>query len=241
MHRLHFEIEAEPKPTTPRRVHGYFTLLHRQYRWLSSVLIVLKPGKRRREPRDEYVVRDELGEVILRFRFRVLKLWEHDAAALRAIDDVALLPLVPFTRSATAHAARRAMRTLARVSDVERRADLQVALAVFAEAVFPGPAWSAMIPEEVLVRSELFTRAHDLGHAKGRASYVMRLLRRRLGQGAARWTRLVEAAQAESLDRLFDALVEGEGKDATLAALEAVLGPLPARRRRPAARRSSRA
>ncbi len=69
------------------------------------------------------------------------------------------------------------------------------------------------------------------GQARAYAGRVSRLLRARLGRGATRWTRHVEAAGLEVLDALFDALVKAEGKDAMLAVLEGRLGPRPARRR----------
>ncbi len=237
-------------------MHEYWTLLHRDHTDLDSVLVVLRPGKRRAPVRDEYVVRDADGEEMLRFRFKVIELWTLDAKELTDLGP-ALLPLVPFARGAEPRRVRAAMRRLARVGSLQRRADLQGALAVFAEDRFPGLDWAAMIPQEVLVKSKFFERLRVLAEqsvrdevrdevraevrAEERARLVTQLVRTRLGRDAGRWTRAIKVADPEGLDRLFGALieVEGEGKAASVAVLERVLGER-ATPRRASQRRSPR-
>ena len=166
---------------------------------------------------------------------------EHDGADLLALGGPGLTPLLPFTADASEERVRTALRSLAKIQDVDRRVDLQAALVVFAERVFPEGGWARLVPEEVVVKSELFERAKELSAAAARAEMVLRLVRARLGRSASRWGRRVSAADTRTLEALFDALIDTTDRAAALEALERLLGqPAPARSRRSTPKRPKR-
>ena len=182
---------------------------------------------------------DADGGEVLRFRFTVIKVWELDVALLMAERALGLLPLVPFARDARPPRVREAMKTLSRVEDLQRRADLQGALAVFAGNAFPAIDWAATIPLELLVKSTFYDRLKAMAfeevstkvREEERLELLTRLLRGRLGRGASRWVKVLSSADGETIDALVDALAVVWTKDEYLATLERVLGSARAPRR----------
>ena len=237
---LHFEVLASPTREAPRRAHEYWTYLHRAFDRLTSVLIVLKRGNRRGAPKDVYLVGDANGREVLRFKFDVVRVWaDLHAEDLLAGGLLGLLPLLPFAEGASEDRVHRAMRALDVVPELQRRADLQGVLAVFASDAFPSRRWLDTIPVEILMKTRFFDdlRALAEAHAKadaeakvkttalaeGRAELLLMQLHLRLGAEVEAWTSAIKAADAAVVDALARAVAEGLPDEALRARLRELL------------------
>ncbi len=238
---IHIEVEAVWRSTVPRRVYRYWSRVRDAHRRedVSSFLIVLKRDTRQRpDPRGTFEQRSRLGTT-LRFDFAVIRAWEDlGAEALLRGDADGLLPLLPYAGGATEERVDEAMNRLARVEPIERRAELQTALAVFAGDVFPDVRWIDRIPEEVLMKSTtidtLRQRAREQGleqgleqgREEGRLEVLAGLIERRLG-ASVRATLMprLRGRPADVLDRVLTLLAVPRSDEALAAELAELLPP----------------
>ncbi|MCW8138080.1 MAG: hypothetical protein KIT58_04155 [Planctomycetota bacterium] len=210
------------------------------------VRLVLKPGNRQGAPKDAFVVLDDDGEELLRFRFGLLCAWWLDAAELLG-GPPGLLPLLPFTRGASPERVVEALRRLGTVRSRARKADLLATTAAFAGNVYPEVAWRDKIPMEILMASsfyqQILAEGEARGVAKGRAegeargeargeakagrAILLRLLRRRFGATLPR--RLLDAHLPDASAAQLEAWAE---RVLTAERPEDVFARPPRRRRR---------
>jgi len=136
------EFQTRWEPELPLRVLEYTVRFKLKYRLpVLPVVILFKEHRGARE-----IYEDEL----IRFRFRLVKLWEMDGGELLEKGDVRLLPLLPLTRCGREEVLEADKRIYN--SDLERsiKSDLLTALAIFAG-----------LKSEELMR-ELFQRRRDI-------------------------------------------------------------------------------
>jgi hypothetical protein len=181
--RVHIEVAASWASNVPRRVFGYRALLWREGARLDSVVLCLKPGERQGEPLGRHEERGHVTRQVL--TFPVVCLWKLRERDLRGLGP-AFLPFVPYVRDAAPDLVERTMQELSRLRPVERRADLQGALAVFAGNVYPRIDWLGRIPPEVVVENTFIKAVKQLGAREERRRSVTSALRTRLGPAAAR-------------------------------------------------------
>ena len=234
---LHLEVQARWASELPRRVFEYWSLAHRRHDDVWSVVICLRRGKKQGRPRRSYRRRVR-GRRALRFEFDVLALWEVDAEQVLSGGREGLLPLLPFLRGATPDQVERALATLEPIEPVRRRGELQAALVVFAEHVFPDVAWADRMPQEVLMGSTIYQlgerdgllagqRAGELaGRLVGQRELLRLILTERLGDGAEPLIQRLEGANAEELTRAGLLLGRSSSDADLLVELEATLPPL---------------
>ncbi|MFN6036456.1 MAG: Rpn family recombination-promoting nuclease/putative transposase, partial [Dolichospermum sp.] len=91
---LHIEFQTNPqsKPPIPFRELDYSVRLIRTYQVpVTQVVIFLQ------ETNDPIVFTEEYVNETTRHRYRVIRMWEQDSALF--LDNLALLPLAPLTRT----------------------------------------------------------------------------------------------------------------------------------------------
>jgi hypothetical protein len=219
---IHVDVQATPRHDVPRRVHEYNTLARRRHGRVASIVLYLRRGRRRGPPRDRLFV-EVPGLTSLDFRFRAVCAWELRAS--RVIKDAipALLPLVPYAEGARPLHVRQAMRRLARVKSVPRRADLQGVLATFAGDIFRDVDWFAMIPKEVRMRSTFIDRCR----AEGRCEILAEQLATRLGRRGHAYRRSLEAATRDQMKKAARLLATCPSNEELVVALDVLFGRKP--------------
>jgi hypothetical protein len=239
-HMLHVEVAANWAASVPRQAFGYWSLAHRAYDDLSSVVICLKPGQKQGAPRGlyEHVVR---GRRTVRFEFDVIRVWELRVDEVLDAGKLGLLPFVPFMAGVTTKHVEHAMATLASVEPGQRRGDLQGALAVFANNIFPDVDWAARIPEELLMALSFYERiyervhqqiqerceaaGHAAGEVTGQRKLLTVLLQERLGDRALPLLARLQVASVDVLTQAAKLLAGRHTDDALVQALSEVLPP----------------
>lgn len=220
---LHFEVAANWASTVPRQTFDYWSLAHRAYDELWSVVICLKPGVKQGPPRGHYERRVR-GRRPVSFEFDVIRLWELSADDALMGGKLGVLPFVPFMSGAGTDHVEQAMVMLARVEPVRRRGELQAALAAFADNVFPDVDWSDRMPEELLMGSSVYQR----GEIAGQRKVLGVQLHERLGERAGPIVLRLQVASADALTHVAKLLAGRHTDEALLASLtEALSGGTP--------------
>ncbi|MEZ6189182.1 MAG: hypothetical protein R3F62_29800 [Planctomycetota bacterium] len=195
---------------------------HRVHDTLWLLVICLKPGKKQGEPRTTYERR--VGErVALRFEFDVVKVWELRADDLLRDAKPGLLPLVPYADGTSKGHVERALEALGRIDPEHRRGELQAALTVFADNVFPDENWAARMPEELLMGSTIYQRGEAAGELAGKRTLLARQLAKRLAERAQPLLPRLQRADLTTLDTAADLLAERLSDDELLAQLDQAL------------------
>lgn len=233
--RLHVEVAARWGSDVPRRTHESWTLCGGASGETISVVLVLRPGERqRREPREELVV-TALGVPLMRFKFRVLRMWTVDAARLLRSGPRTLLPFLPYARGASSRQVRSAFERLKSEGRSTRRGELLSALAVFADHVFPDFDWLGMIPEEFTMERK--NRVIEAWLARGRqlelADALSSQLRLRLGKRATRLARWAHAAKLRTLRKASRTIASTRDDEELVALLTGLLEPAKPRKAQP--------
>lgn len=205
----HLEVVANWASHVPRTTFAYWSRARARFPRLRSFVLVLKPGNRQGAPKDAFVVLDDDGEELLRFRFGLLCAWWLDAAELLG-GPPGLLPLLPFTRGASPERVVEALRRLGTVRSRARKADLLATTAAFAGNVYPEVAWRDKIPMEILMASSFYQQILAEGEATGEVkagrAILLRLLRRRFGATLPR--RLLDAHLPDASAELLEVWAE---------------------------------
>jgi predicted transposase YdaD len=179
---LHVEFETDPAKSEaplPLRMLDYFVRLYRLYRKpIRQVVIVLhKTGV---EIPDEFRV----GETY--HRFRVIKIWEQDAAPLLAEEG--LLPLAVLARSDNPEQLVRAVaEQIQNVAQPDIRADLTAAAFMLGGLRFDEKLLRNLFKEEVMVQSSTYRWVVETSEKRGEQRGVQ------LGENIGRLQMLKEA------------------------------------------------
>lgn len=223
---LHVEVEAAWKARVPRKTFRYWSLAHRVHDTLWSLVICLKPGAKQGDPRSHYERRVGTRRA-LRFEFDVVKVWELSADALLRDAKPGLLPLVPYACGTSKAHVERALDALSKVDPEQRRGELQSALTVFADNVFPDENWAARMPEELLMGSTIYQRGEAAGELAGKRGLLARLLTKRLAERAQGLLPRLQRADLPTLDAAGDVVAERLSDEELLARLDVVLPEPP--------------
>jgi hypothetical protein len=213
---LHVEIQASPTSDMPRRMFDYWSRAFPRYERLSSLLVCLKPGRKRGEPLDLFTAAGVDGSEIVRFRFAVVRLWKLRAADLIASRAAGLLPLVPFAAGTSPDTIDEALKILDSVEPVRHRAELQAVLATFAGQVFPGIDWLGRMPEEILMENT-FLRSVK---AAGLRELLALQLRARLGADAEPLIARLPGCSEATLTRVGELIASVALRSELLSSLE---------------------
>jgi len=223
---LHVEVEAVWKARVPRKTFRYWSLAHGAHDNLWSLVICLKPGNKQGEPKD-YYERTVGGRRAVRFEFDVVRVWDLNADDLLRDAKPGLLPLIPYAEGTSKVHVERALDALAKIKPEHRRAELQAALTVFADNVFPDVDWGARMPEELLMGSTIYQRGEAAGELAGQRKTLARLLTKRVGETAGTVVARLQLADEPTLDSAADLLAEKLSDDELLLRLNELLLPRP--------------
>lgn len=223
---LNAEVQANWKANVPARAFDYWSLAFRRFKRLETVVICLRRGKKQGRPVSQFEV--ACGRTQLHFRYRLILLWDLKAADL-LVGAPGLIPLLPYADGATQESVATGMKRLATVRPFKKRAELQAALATFAEDVFRGVDWTDTMPEELLMASTIYGKGRAKGQAEGRVEgqrHTLTLqLQERLGASGESFAIRLAAATQATLDEVTRVLATDRPAAGLIKALSAVLPP----------------
>ena len=213
---LHVEFETDPAKSEaplPLRMLDYFVRTYRrELKPVRQIVIVLhKTGA---DIPDEFRV----GETY--HRYRVVRIWEQDAAPLLA--EAGLLPLAVLARSDEPEKLlREVAERVQNIAQPDTRADLTAAAFMLGGLRFDKPLLRSLFREEVMIQSVSYQdvverseqRGEQRGVWRGKLETLQDLLIYRLGQLPAELQATLSKLDAMTLSELGHALFEFKSAD----------------------------
>ncbi len=199
------EAQAYPDAKMARRIYEYgarANLIHN----LPVLSVVIWLFKGEAVPRPPYQIR--IGKrVVASWDFINIELYKLPASAIMNVREVGLLPLVPFTRGATARVVETAMRRIREESAEQEAQKLAALLGVFATR-FHGQDFALdlvrryFMSTEILQEFPLFRSMMAEAEAKGMREIIARQLEQRFGPLSQEMIAALSAADAPALTEL---------------------------------------
>ena len=176
---LEFQTRWESNPPISLRMLDYWVRLYRLYRLpIAQVVVLLLP------PPDESVIETAFVVGETQHRYRVIRLWEEDAAVL--LDDPALLPLATLAATPTSEPVLASVAQRVNQLEESRRQEVLDYAKILAGLKFKGDVIRQMFREgmmrESVIVQEILEEGRQEGRQEGRRSLILRQLTRQAGQ-----------------------------------------------------------
>ncbi|MES1026697.1 DUF4351 domain-containing protein [Gloeocapsa sp. BRSZ] len=150
-----------------------------------------------------------------RYEYRVLRLWEEDAAQF--LDNAALLPFAPLTSTTQPQSLlQQVVQRVNQLEAVEQRSEISAYTQILAglksnKELIQRIFRKGMMRESVIYQ-EILAEGEQIGEQRGRysegRSLVLRLLTRRIGELPQDLRTQIEALSLEQLENLAEALLD---------------------------------
>lgn len=201
---LHLEFQTLPTstPPLPLRMLDYWVRLYRQYECpIEQVVIFLQ------ETTTDAVYTDQLIVGNTQHRYRVVRLWEQDAAPL--LTNPALLPFAALaqTDSPTALLEQVAAQ-VDMIEELEQQRNISACVEVLASLRFEPNLIRQFLREELMQESPIYQEIIQEGVQRGKRDTVMRLLTRRVGIVSPQVQAQIQSLSIEQLDQLSEVLLD---------------------------------
>ena len=165
----HVEFQAQrSEEPMPLRMLEYYTRLRSQHH-LPVCSMVLYPTRAAWANDDGVLVESCLSDEVLRFRYRVVRLWEVETAALMQNGLWGLYPLLGLTRLAAPveESLRQCVELASQVSDPLLRQDLWFGFKTIAALVHPKDLLDMLIRKEMIMDSPVLQEIYQEGMERG--------------------------------------------------------------------------
>ena len=205
---LHLEFQTLPpsNPPLPLRMLDYAVRLKRQYQCdVEQVVIFLK----RTNSAEAYT--QEYQDRTTRHQYRVVRLWEQEAAAF--LDNPFLLPLATLTRTDSPRTLlAQVAQEIARIPEREQQQNLSGCAQILAGLRFEKDLIRQLFREEVMRESviyqDILQQGLQQGRQQGEVALIIRQLNRRLGEVDAVLIERIQGLTIEQLEELGEALLD---------------------------------
>ncbi|MEB3182020.1 MAG: DUF4351 domain-containing protein [Nostocaceae cyanobacterium] len=205
---LHLEFQTLPESTPPMdfRMLDYYTRLKRQY-WcdIEQVVIFLQ------QTTSEIVFNTQYLDRNTRHAYRVIRLWEEDAAPL--LTNPALLPLATLARSDSPNALlQQVAASVDMIKETEEKRNISACVQVLAGLRFNKNVIRQLFREEIMQQSviyqDILQKGLQQGLQQGEVTLILRLISRRFGAIEPPLEGRIRALSTTQLEELGDALLD---------------------------------
>lgn len=201
---LHLEFQTLPTstPPLPLRMLDYWVRLYRQYECpIEQVVIFLQ------ETTNNAAYTNQLSVGDTQHRYRVVRLWEQDAAPL--LTNPALLPLAVLARTdSSATLLEQVAGLVDMIEEPQQQRNISACVEVLASLRFEPDLIRQYLREELMRESPIYQEIVLEGVQRGKQDTVIRQLTRRIGTVPPQQQELVQSLSIEQLDELSEALLD---------------------------------
>lgn len=201
---LHLEFQTLPTstPPLPLRMLDYWVRLYRQYDCpIEQVVIFLQ------ETASDAAYTDRLIVGNTQHRYRVVRLWEQDAAPL--LTTPALLPLAALARTdSPASLLEQVAAQVDMIEELEQQRNISACVEVLASLRFDKNLIRQFLREELMRESPIYQEIIQEGVQRGKRDTVIRQLTRRIGTVPPQLQAQVQNLSIEQLDELSEVLLD---------------------------------
>ncbi len=200
---LHLEFQTLPTstPPLPLRMLDYWVRLYRQYECtIEQVVIFLQ------ETTSDAAYTNQLSVGNTQHRYRVVRLWEQDAAPLLTNP---VLPLAALARTDSSAALLEQVAAMVdMIEEPEQQRNISACVEVLASLRFEPDLIRQYLREELMRESPIYQEIIREGVQRGKQDTVIRLLTRRIETVPPQLQAQVQSLSIEQLDRLSEALLD---------------------------------
>jgi len=181
---LHLEFEYEYKPEFEVRMFEYLSRIYiREKLPVYSVAIFLK---KRKKPIPEEIKIEIFGEEFLRFRYKVMKLWEIDGKEILDNKKIELYPFLPLMKlKEPEQAITKASEGILEIEEEEKKEDYLAILSVMTGMYFPKLAEKLLERRDLMIKSVVYDIIKKEGIEEGKENakieYILSVLETRFG------------------------------------------------------------
>jgi predicted transposase YdaD len=205
---LHLEFQTLPasNPAIDFRMLDYYTRLKREYQCqIQQVVIFLQ------QTTSEIVFRQEYVDTNTRHRYRIIRLWEQDPAALLA--NPALLPLAALARSDSPNALlEQVAANVDMIEEIVERQNISACVQILAGLRFERNIIQQLFREEIMQESVIYQDILQKGEQRGKKqeaiALIMRQLARRIGVIDSQLEQQICSLSITQLEDLAEALLD---------------------------------
>jgi len=202
---LEFQTRWDSNPPMPLRMLDYWVRLYRLYRLpIAQVVVLLLP------PPEESVIETTFAMGETRHSYRVIRLWEEDAAVL--LDDPALLPLATLAATTTPEPLLQSVAQRVNQLEDSRRQEVLDYAKILAGLRFEGDLIRQIFREGMMRESVIVQEILEEGRQEGRQeegrSLILRLLTRQVGDVPEALRSRISTLSLEQLESLGEALLD---------------------------------
>jgi predicted transposase YdaD len=205
---LHLEFQTLPasNPAIDFRMLDYYTRLKREYQCqIQQVVIFLQ------QTTSEIVFRQEYVDTNTRHRYRIIRLWEQDPAALLA--NPALLPLAALARSDSPNALlEQVAANVDMIEEIVERQNISACVQILAGLRFGRNIIQQLFREEIMQESVIYQDILQKGEQRGKKqeaiALIMRQLARRIGVIDSQLEQQICSLSITQLEDLAEALLD---------------------------------
>ncbi|AFZ30780.1 hypothetical protein Glo7428_2261 [Gloeocapsa sp. PCC 7428] len=209
---LEFQTVIASTPPLPLRMLDYWVRLYRLYRLPITQVVVLLPSA------PETIIENSFNVETTRHEYRVLRLWEEDAAQF--LDNPALLPFAPLT--ATTQPQTLLQQVVEKVNQLEEveKPEIAAYTQILAGLKFNKELIQRIFREgmmrESVIYQEILAEGEQIGEQRGEQrgrysegqSLVLRQLNRRVGELPQVLRTQIESLSLEQVENLAEALLD---------------------------------
>ena len=201
---LHIEFQtlATSNPPLPFRMLDYSVRLKRQYRSaVTQVIIFLQ------ETSNDLAFTEEYQDETTIHRYRVVRLWEQDSTLF--LDNPALLPLAPLTRSDSSPAIlAQVAERIARISNRDQRQNIAGCTEILAGLRFKKDLIRQFLREDIMQESVIYQDILQKGKQQEAFQFFSRQLNRRFGEIDSLLLERIRGLSTEQLEALGEEFVD---------------------------------
>lgn len=228
------EIQFRPDARMPQRIRAYAALAEERYALnVYPVVINILPSTQQEEAiPDSY--HSEFMSVVAHQDYKVVNLWEVNAAQVVEQRWMTLLPFVPILKGGDDKAL--VSKALALLRADERLAEMETFLAFFATFVMTSEEvrkvmrWDMAILRESPWYNEIvkegleqgLEQGHQQGLQEGQAEMLIFVFNRRFGAPSSELARRIRSLGTDQLRQLADVAISAPSLDAVVSALAAM-------------------
>jgi predicted transposase/invertase (TIGR01784 family) len=209
---LHIEFQTIPEsnPPIPFRMLDYSVRLKREYRCdVEQVVIFLK------QTSSEPAFIEQYQDRTTSHRYRVIRLWEQDAAPF--LTNPALLPFAPLTQTdSPAALLEQVAQQVARIESTDERRNLAACTEILAGLRFEKDLIRQLLREDIMRESVIYQdilqkglqQGLQQGLLQGEATLILRQLTKRFGEVEPQLQEQVRELSIEQLEALGEMLLD---------------------------------
>lgn len=195
---LEFQTLPESDPPLPLRMLDYWVRLYRQYKLpIEQIVIFLKQTN----SNAAYIEQLSIGNT--QHRYRVVRLWEQDAAPLLA--NPALLPFATLARTDSPEdLLQRVATQIDMIEELDQQRNISACVEVLASLRFEKNLLQQFLKEELMQESPIYQEIIQ----KGKREVLVRQLVRRIGSVSSQSQAQIQNLSNEQLDELSEVLLD---------------------------------